>query len=144
MDKLIKEGIQVKTAFIGEGDLRNSLINNTKVLKLENNIDFLGFVSNPYPYIKNAKLLILPSLSEGVSRAVLESLFLGTPIVLSDGEAGCELVENKKSGSLLVENDKDNWHQIVLKYLIGNKESKSLLPLEFRKKHVISELKKFL
>ena len=48
---------------IGDGPEKDRLIEKVKSNRLENNIFFVGDKKNPYPYMKNATLFLLPSLS---------------------------------------------------------------------------------
>jgi len=47
-----------------------------------------GFQTNPYPWIKNARLLVLSSDYEGLPTVLIESLAVGTPVVSSDCRHG--------------------------------------------------------
>ena len=47
-------------------------------------IEFAGKISDVAPYLARAKLFVLPSMSEGVSIAMLEALMCGLPVVVSD------------------------------------------------------------
>ena len=51
---------------------------------LEDKIILLGFKDNPYPYIKKADFLFLPSLHETFSMVVSEAHILGTRVIASD------------------------------------------------------------
>ena len=51
-------------------------------------IVFLGSRSNPYPYIKNARAIILASESEGFPNVIVEALALGVPVISSDCRTG--------------------------------------------------------
>lgn len=53
-----------------------------------NRIIFHPFTANPYPYIKNAKMLIMSSQREGLPRVIVESLVLKTPVVSTDCDTG--------------------------------------------------------
>ncbi len=57
-------------------------------LGIGNKVEILGFTKNPYPVIKNAKLLILSSEREGLPTVLIESLILGTPVVSTDCISG--------------------------------------------------------
>ncbi|MGL1292080.1 glycosyltransferase [Vibrio parahaemolyticus] len=60
--------------------------------KLESEVQFLGQVNNPYPIIKNAKLLALTSIYEGLPGVAIESLSLGTPVVSTNSGGSAEIV----------------------------------------------------
>jgi glycosyltransferase involved in cell wall biosynthesis len=57
-------------------------------LGLQDKVIFKGFNSNPFPYIKNAKALVLSSDFEGFGMVLVEALVLGTPIVSTDCPSG--------------------------------------------------------
>ena len=59
-----------------------------KELNLEDKIIFPGFQKNPYPWIKNAKLFVMSSNSEGLPLVLVESLILNTPVVSTDCPTG--------------------------------------------------------
>lgn len=50
---------------------------------LVNIITFVGFSDNPYLYMKYADTLVLTSRIEGLPNVVIESLYLGTPVVVT-------------------------------------------------------------
>ena len=52
--------------------------------KLEEQIILLGFLQNPFPYMKKADYLFLPSLHETFGMVVGEAHVLGTPVIASD------------------------------------------------------------
>jgi glycosyltransferase involved in cell wall biosynthesis len=62
----------------------NILQETVTSLDLEENISFLGFSANPYIYMKYCSCLVLPSRHEGLPNVVLESLYLGTPVAVSN------------------------------------------------------------
>jgi len=135
--KFFEAGNALKAIFIGEGPLNDKLQEQAKAWKIDHLITFLGFVENPYPYLKNSKVLFLPSLSEGVSRAAMESLYLGTPVILADVEAGKELIVPGINGELIA---RDSTEEIAKKILscikIKSSIKESLLPNKFTKKAV--------
>ena len=46
-------------------------------------ISFEGFQDNVYKYMKNTKVLLMPSIYEGFGLVALESMTLGVPVVCS-------------------------------------------------------------
>lgn len=73
---------------LGEGVLKESLVKYVEANKLEKYVYFKGFVDNPYPYIKNAELLLVTSLAESDSLVMLESLYLKTKVISVDCDFG--------------------------------------------------------
>ncbi|MFC0117858.1 glycosyltransferase [Pseudoalteromonas xiamenensis] len=66
---------------LGDGELRKSLEDLVTKLGIEDHVNFVGFVNNPYKYIKNADLVCMTSHFEGLPTVVIESAVLGTPVI---------------------------------------------------------------
>ena len=73
-------------------------------LGLQNDVAFLGFEENPYPYLKQSDIFVSTSLSEGLSYVICEALVLGIPVVATKTSGGMELLEDGKYG-ILAEHD---------------------------------------
>ena len=73
---------------LGDGDDRAKLTQYINENDLKDNVKILGFIENPYPYIKNSIATVLTSLSEGFSLALVESVMLNTPIISTDVGGG--------------------------------------------------------
>lgn len=72
---------EIKLKIIGLG-LNVNLI---KFIEKKYNIEYLGFVDNPYPIIANAKALISPLFTgAGVKVKVIDALACGTPVIGTD------------------------------------------------------------
>lgn len=79
--KLKEEIPNIKTCIIGKGELDEECIELIKKYNLEANVDMLGFCDNPFPYMANSKVGLLPSLHEGLPMTVIESLILRVPVL---------------------------------------------------------------
>ena len=79
----------------------NNLFNLVKKLKLENNIQFVGYVSSPEIYFKNASLHIFPSLSESFGYALSETKIYGIPNIL----VGIDYISISKGGTVIIYDD---------------------------------------
>ena len=73
---------------MGDGELKEKLINLAKEYKLENNILFPGYVSNPHSIVSKCDVFVLPSLFEGLSNALLEAMACGLAIISTDCGSG--------------------------------------------------------
>ncbi len=98
---LVKD-TDVKLGILGDGPLKNDLIQLAKEHNVDDKIEFLGFVKNTLPYIKNADVFALTSLSEGFGNVLVEALYCGIPIVSTDCPSGPrEILDNGKYGHLV-------------------------------------------
>ncbi len=82
----------------GEGAEKELLLKNIKYYNVENELILLGEKNNPYPYIKNADLLVSTSLSEACPNVINEAKILHTPIVSTDFGSIYEFIENNVNG----------------------------------------------
>ena len=80
--------IPQKLVLVGTGDLLPEAKTLVKELGIEHKVIFAGFQKNPYPFIKNADLMVVSSDFEGFSIAILEALALGTPVISTDCPSG--------------------------------------------------------
>lgn len=74
----------IKCRIIGEGPMKDELIELADELSISDNIDFMNFVSNQndlYSYIKSSKVFILPSTREGFGIVIIEANACGIPAV---------------------------------------------------------------
>lgn len=81
--ELKKNMPNIQAKMIGDGELRKQVENKIKELALEDNVELLGFQSNPYDYLYQSKVLCMPSAWEGFGLAAVEALALGKPVVAS-------------------------------------------------------------
>jgi len=88
----------VKLLLIGGGPESDMIIDYIKQSGLQNNVELLGVKSNPFPYIKNAKIVVLSSISEAFPTVLLESLVLGKTIVSTPTYGGMDILKNGKYG----------------------------------------------
>jgi glycosyltransferase involved in cell wall biosynthesis len=73
---------------LGDGKEKEKLRNLTKKLNIADRVKFLGWRSNPYPYIKRASLLVHPSKKESFGNVLVEGLVLNTPVIATDIKCG--------------------------------------------------------
>jgi glycosyltransferase involved in cell wall biosynthesis len=77
-----------RLVIIGDGSQRGRLEALATELGVERDVDFLGFVDDPSPYMKGASVFVLPSRIEGAPNVLIEALACGTPVVSTDCGAG--------------------------------------------------------
>ena len=97
---------QYQLLILGEGDERTSLTEQIDKAGLQKSIRLMGFVGNPYPYLSQAKCLVLSSLHEGFPVILAEALACGCPVIATRCETGPEeIITHEKNGLLVPVND---------------------------------------
>jgi glycosyltransferase involved in cell wall biosynthesis len=106
--KILQENSQIVLLIVGEGPLKNTLINLANELKIKNNIIFLKAV--PYNRIHEihaiSDITVLPSIPtknwmEQFGYILIEAMACGKPIVASRSGAIPEIVINNETGFLV-------------------------------------------
>lgn len=90
----------MKAAIVGTGELETETKQAIIDCCAETFIDMLGYNSNPYKIMKQAKILIMTSRWEGLPMCALEAMALGVPIVSTPTDGLKEIVEDDKTGYL--------------------------------------------
>jgi glycosyltransferase involved in cell wall biosynthesis len=82
---LVRQAIPTAVlTLVGDGPDLPALRVTQRDLSLDSCVRFAGLRRNPYPLIKNADLVVLPSRSEALPNVVLEGIALGTPVVATN------------------------------------------------------------
>ena len=102
---LKNKNVDFHLTVLGEGFLREELERLIQNLDLNDNITLKGFVRNPYPYVKDADIYVMTSVSEGLPTALCEALILGKPS-LTVNVPGCREVVGNSEYGILVERTK--------------------------------------
>lgn len=95
----------VKSAIVGAGDLEFETRQAIAEYHAEKFIDMLGYISNPYKVMHQARILIMTSRWEGLPMCALEAMALGVPIVSTPTDGLKEIVEDGKTGYLSDDNE---------------------------------------
>lgn len=95
-------GLQEQLYLIGQGASEGDLRALVRRLGLEDAVHFLGFIANPYPWIKHARMLVHSAKFEGLPTVLIEALLLGKDIVSSDCPTGPrEILADGRAGLLV-------------------------------------------
>ena len=92
----------LRLKIVGKGSLENQLKQKAKEFSVSDRIDFEGFKDDIIPYYIHAKATILTSIYEGYPNSLIESIFLGTPVLSFDCKSGPdEIIKNNINGYLV-------------------------------------------
>ena len=102
----------------GDGPLYETLKEKINNLNLNNYVFLMGKVMNPYKYIKNSDLFVLPSVYEPFGLVIVESLTLHVPVLAAENAATSKLICNNKTG-LIVNNSIDGIYDGLKKFILN-------------------------
>lgn len=90
---------------VGDGELRSALEAKAIHLGISPQVEFLGFRSDVEGLVKQLDVFCLPSLSEGLSSAILAAMAARLPVVATSVGGIPELVQDGVTGRLVAPND---------------------------------------
>ena len=111
--RLKQDKPDLKVAIVGTGELLEEVQTLCKSLDIQDNVQFLGFQSNPIKMVADGKAMILTSRWEGTPMCALEAMYLGTPVVSTPSDGMKDLLEDGVSGYLT--DDDEQMAQDLLK-----------------------------
>ena len=105
-------------------NLKNLIIE----LNLEKNVKFVGYLSNPEKYYKDASLHIFPTLAEAFPNILSETLSYGIPSIL----VGLDYVSLSKGGTVIIYDDSPLSIAKIAINILKNKQYRKKLGKEAR------------
>ena len=86
--ELVKRVPTARVVVVGDGPERTRLEALSEGLGVAHAIQFCGFQINPFPFVREAAAVCMPSRDESFGMAALESLALGKAVVTCDDSGG--------------------------------------------------------
>lgn len=123
---LIKEGFRLKTLLVGEGPDRK--LYEKLARPIRSNVIFIGKVPHTEvaKYYSMADVFVLPSLSEGLPRVLLEASAAGKPCVATNVNGTSDIIVHGKTGYLVERWNIDAYHDYVKVLLEDEQLSKKM------------------
>ena len=100
LDMITKADPSISAAIVGGGDMENEARKLANERGLGDRVRMTGFMDNPLGIMKNAKVMIMASLWEGMPMSALEATCLGLPIVCTPTDGLSRLIIDGKTGYL--------------------------------------------
>ncbi|MBQ8421367.1 MAG: glycosyltransferase [Bacteroidales bacterium] len=100
-----REHESYKLIIYGKGSHKATLSDYIHCQGLENDVILAGVVKDIWPILKDTKVFLLSSLTEGMSNAMLEALCLGLPVISTKVAGATELIRDGYNGYLVNMND---------------------------------------
>lgn len=100
--KQLRSHRQARLLIVGDGEEKGVLQRLVRASPFANDVEFLGYRDNPYPYMRAADLFVMSSSWEGFGNVLVEAMCLGTSIVATDCPHGPrEILEDGRLGRLV-------------------------------------------
>lgn len=125
LGKLHKEGYDFQWYVLGDGIEKKKIETKMQELDLSEYVWLEGLSDNPYKYMKNCDLFVLPSEYEGFPTVTVEAKILGCPVLATDVSGIREQIIHGKTG-WIVNNDENSIYK-GLKYLLEHPEERKKL-----------------
>ncbi|MHB8645859.1 MAG: glycosyltransferase family 4 protein [Thermomicrobiales bacterium] len=91
-------GIPLRLVFAGDGPLEQTLRQQAARLNLQDVVEFRGRCDNVAALLGKADIFVRPSLTEGMSLAVLEAMAAGLPVIASDVSGTRQMIRDAIDG----------------------------------------------
>jgi len=116
----------------GDGLERHPLESLARKLGIADRVRFEGFQVNPYPIMKGSDVFVSASQSEGLSNALIESMYLGCVPVSTRSGGADEIIRNGENGILLNYGDESQMAAAIMQ-LYRNPDLRETLALQAEK-----------
>lgn len=120
---------QIHCLIAGAGSLRSELETAVINLNLATSVQFIGNRKDVAALLSVCDLFVLPSLWEGFPNVILEAMASGTPIVATAVDGVPELVENGKTGLLVLPANSQALAEAISQ-MIHNREKAAVMAQE--------------
>tara|TARA_B110001454_G_scaffold67707_1_gene66018 strand:+ start:21047 stop:22186 length:1140 start_codon:yes stop_codon:yes gene_type:complete len=100
-DIVSKKFPEAYLVLVGDGPLKDKIVDRIKKLKLKNRVHLTGNKSNPWDVYHSIDLFIMSSIYEGLGRSITEALSCGVPVVCTAVEGVPEIIKDSITGTLV-------------------------------------------
>ncbi len=100
----LRQGVcegHIELWIVGEGPLKESLVQQVNQLGIQDSVKFLGFQENVFQFLEQADVFVLPSLREGSSVSLAEAMSYGLPSIVTEIGGAREILGDSHSGLLV-------------------------------------------
>lgn len=116
-----------KLLILGKGREEQNYRDLIAQLNIEAHVDLVGFVKNPFAYMKRSDVFVHTALYEGFGMVLVEAMYLGIPVIASACLGGPrEILQYGKMGELFPVGDHDALAKALKKTLAEPKDAETL------------------
>lgn len=142
-----RNGKKADLCLIGDGILKDELMQQVKEDGMENDVTFLGYQLNPYPYIRQADLFMMTSLFEGYPTITIESLISGTPVFTTE-VSGVNEQFRQPYEAIIVKNDDESINEaleeVVRQREVWQNNKKQLENYHYQNEEILAQMEELI
>jgi glycosyltransferase involved in cell wall biosynthesis len=101
ISRAMQKGVHSKCLIIGEGPLKEKLIEQARDLGISEHVYFEGFSDDVRPYLQASSAFILTSYREGLPISILEAMACGLPCIVTNVGGNSEAVTDMINGLVI-------------------------------------------
>jgi glycosyltransferase involved in cell wall biosynthesis len=90
---------------VGEGPQRDALEALSRILGIDDSVQFVGFQSERIAWLRGFDVFVLPSHLEGIPRCLMEAMAAAVPVIASDIPGCRDIVIDGETGQLFAVDD---------------------------------------
>lgn len=105
--ELVHVGINAELFIVGDGNpkYRDYLQKLVSENELDRYVKFIGYVENPFPFVKSADVVLMCSRNEAFGRVTVEAMKIGKPVIGARSGGTTELIREGFNGFLYTPGD---------------------------------------
>jgi glycosyltransferase involved in cell wall biosynthesis len=124
--KVLKAREDVQFVMVGDGELRDEVLELSRKLGVDSKISLLGFREDVAEILPILDVYVLTSLWEGLGRSLTEAMYMARPVVATNVEGVPELVKNGETGILVEPKDVNSIADGIVSLLSDEREAQKL------------------
>jgi glycosyltransferase involved in cell wall biosynthesis len=128
----------IRLSIVGQGPLMQELKNMSEALVLQDNVVFYGHHPDIYPFLRDAKILVMTSESEGLPMVIVEAMACGLPCIATDDADIGTMITNNENGFVLPFGDIGSFAERIV-YLLDAKNKPVYEKMSQRAKEMIKQ-----
>lgn len=124
-DVLSKSGVRFQMFFVGEGEMKDTLIRDIATHGLESKIHLLGLRDDVANLMQAFDVLAFPSLHEGIPVTLIEAQAAGLPILASD-RVSSDAIISPNAWRLSLSDPLQQWMKMIVNAVEAGRSSDSI------------------
>ncbi len=98
---LCREKLDLRLAVVGDGPERGAIERQVKVQGLGNIVQMLGWRKDAMAIMAAVDLVVQPTLHEAFSQVMIEALWMGRPLIITDVSGARDVITDKNNGIIV-------------------------------------------